>query len=222
MCANYYAMLSSHAALFGMPEPSFEYRSDIYPGYSAPLIFKNTQDHNHAWQWREAVFGLVPKWAKDLKVSKHTYNARSETVAEKPSFKNAWLKSQFCLIPAEKIYEPRYINDKAQRWAIQCEDDTPLTIAGLYEIAKIDDQIVRSFTLLTINADNHPLMQQFHKPEDEKRSVVIIPAHLRDDWLSVDYQHANELLLDINPKDYKAYFEPKPTVQKQHPQTSLF
>jgi putative SOS response-associated peptidase YedK len=209
MCANYLAMLAAHAELFGMPIPTFAYQAQIYPNYAAPLIFKNTTNNN-AWEWREAVFGLIPKWSKDKKIAKHTYNARSETVQEKPSFKTAWLKSQFCLIPAEKIYEPRYIDGKAQRWAIQPKDDSPFTMAGIYEIAKIEGQIIRSFSLLTINAVGHPLMQQFHQPEDEKRSVVIIPADLRDDWLSVKHQHAKELLLHINAEDYKSYHDAKP------------
>lgn len=221
MCANFLAMQAAHAALFGMPIPTFDYKAEIYPHYNAPLIFKNVINNN-SWEWREAVFGLIPKWSLDSKIAKHTYNSRTETVAEKPSFKNAWFKSQFCLIPAEKIYEPRYIDHKAQRWAIQREDEMPFTIAALYEIAKIDDQIIRSFSLLTINADNHQLMKQFHKPDDEKRSVVIVPEHLRDDWLGINYKHANELLLDINSEEYKTYPEAKPTQSKSYDQFSLF
>lgn len=222
MCANYYSLLRQHASLFDMPEPSFEYREDIYPGYSAPLIFKNKRQPIPQWEWREAIFGLVPKWAKDSKVSKHTYNARSESIAEKPSFKTAWHKSQFCLIPAEKIYEPRYVDGKAQRWGIQRVDETPFTLAGLYEIAKINDQIIRSFTLITINADGHPLLQQFNKIEEEKRSVVIIPPQLREHWLSANYQTANQMLSLLNSHEYKSYFEPKPFILKENLQSSLF
>lgn len=222
MCANYYAMLRSHASLFGLPEPTFDYREEIYPGYSAPLIFKNNLHPTKHWEWREAVFGLVPKWSKDIKVSKHTYNARSESIPDKPSFKAAWSKRQFCLIPAEKFYEPRYVDGKAQRWAIQREDELPFTIAGLYEIAKINDQIIRSFALITINADSHPLLQQFNKQEEEKRSIVIIPPQFRDQWLSANHQQATQMLTLLNSHEFKSYFEPKATLIKDNPQASLF
>ncbi|RMS46137.1 hypothetical protein ALP71_05269, partial [Pseudomonas coronafaciens pv. garcae] len=50
-------------------------------------------------------FGLIPSWSKDSKIARRTYNARSETAAEKPSFRNAWRHSQHCIIPAVAIYE---------------------------------------------------------------------------------------------------------------------
>ena len=58
-------------------------------------------------------------------------------------------------------------------------------------------------TMLTINADNHPFMSQFHKPEDEKRSIVVIePEHLKD-WLNMHHEEAFELLLPMGG-DYLA------------------
>ena len=68
----------SQAIQLGLFEPTFEYKADIYPGYDCPLIF-STGD---AIEWREVKFGLVPKWAKDLKICRNTYNARIETVHE--------------------------------------------------------------------------------------------------------------------------------------------
>ena len=52
-------------------------------------------------------------------------------------------------------------------------------------------------SMLTINADNHPSMKQFHKPEDEKRSVIIIPPDLRESWLNCNYQDAKEFFFDM-------------------------
>ena len=111
---------------------------------------------------------MIPPWNHDLKFSKYTYNARTETVDKKPSFRHAWAKSQFALIPVEKIYEPRYVNGKAERWGIYRQDGLPFTVAAIYDSTVIDGQQVRSMSMLTINADNHPFMSQFHKPEDEK------------------------------------------------------
>ncbi len=145
-------------------------------------------------QWREVRFGMIPKWAKDTSITRYTYNARSETVHEKPSFRHAWHNSQFGLIPVQTIYEPKYINGKAQRWGIQQQDNQPFTVAAIYEVAKIGEDIIRSMSMLTINADNHPFMAQFHRPDAKKRSIVVIPPKQRMQWLRGDFKHAHEFL----------------------------
>ena len=94
------------------------------------------------------MFGMVPKWAKDTSFAKHTYNARSETVANKLSFKHAWYNNQFELIPVQTIFEPKYIEGKSHRYGIHREDNEPFTVAALYEIVKIGEQIIRSMTIL--------------------------------------------------------------------------
>ena len=136
----------------------------------------------------------MPKWAKDTSMAKYTYNARSETVMDKPSFKRAWYNNQFALIPVQTIFEPKYIEGKAHRYGIEREDGERFTVAALYEIVEIGEQIVRSMTMLTINADNHPFMSQFHKPENEKRSIVVIEPEHRQDWLNMHHEDAFELL----------------------------
>lgn len=201
MCANYEPINKSQAIQLGLFEPTFEYKADIYPGYDCPLIF-STGD---AIEWREVKFGLVPKWAKDLKICRNTYNARTETVHEKPSFRNAWAKSQFALIPVQTIFEPRYTDDgKAERWGIYRKDHQPFTVAAIYENTLINGNQVRSMSMLTINADNHPFMKQFHKPEDEKRSVIIIPPDLRESWLNCNHQDAKEFFFDMSIDEFDA------------------
>ncbi|MDN2701194.1 SOS response-associated peptidase family protein [Janthinobacterium sp. SUN100] len=54
-----------------------------------------------------AMFGMVPHWA-DHKLARQTYNARTEAVARKPSFRSAWKRKQFCIIPAANFFEPNY------------------------------------------------------------------------------------------------------------------
>ncbi|MCV2223917.1 SOS response-associated peptidase [Pseudomonas mercuritolerans] len=60
-------------------------------------------------------------------------------------------------------------------------------VAGLWEKwhEPCTDRILRSFTMLTFNADDHPFMRNYRKPEDEKRMVVILPKELYADWLKV-------------------------------------
>lgn len=62
---------------------------ETWPGYLAPLIRKAKDQSTHSRELAVGLFGLVPHWSKDLTIGRRTYNARSETVAEKPSFRDA-------------------------------------------------------------------------------------------------------------------------------------
>ena len=130
------------------------------------------------------LFGLVPHWATDTTISKSIYNCRSETAAEKPSFRDAYRRNQRCIIPAKAIYEPDWRSGKAIATRIEHVSGDPLGIAGLWSSWKSPKKDwVHSFTMLTINADAHPLMNQFHKPTDEKRMVAILPPQHYQAWL---------------------------------------
>lgn len=193
MCANYEPISRDRVQLLDLLEPTFQYKQDIFPGGDCPLIFSNQGQV----EWREVKFGLVPKWAKDLKICRNTYNARTETIDQKPSFKHAWFKSQFALIPVETIFEPKYIDGKSHWYGIKRTDGLPFTVAALYESAMIDDKQVRSMSMLTINADQHPFMSQFHKPEDEKRSIIVIPEQHRNDWMNCKYDEARDFFFEM-------------------------
>ena len=131
-------------------------------------------------------FGLIPHWAKDEKIVRQTYNARSETAHEKPSFRDAWRLSRHCIIPADAIFEPDWRSGKAVGTRIVRTDGKPMGIAGLWTGWKNpkDGQTLRSFTMLTVNADDHEFMRNYHKPEDEKRMIVILHDDQYDAWLS--------------------------------------
>jgi len=80
--------------------------ADVWPGYAGIFIRhpREAQQGNGVAPWREAMagsFGLIPHWAKDPSLAKKTYNARSETVASKPSYRDAWRLGRRCIIPAE-------------------------------------------------------------------------------------------------------------------------
>ena len=147
---------------------------------------------------REALsglFGLVPHWASDLKIARNTYNARTETVAEKPSFRDAWRQARHCIIPAEAIFEPDWRSGKAVPTRIERVDGLPMGIAGLWASWKSPQgQYIHSFTMLTINADEHALMKSFHKPADEKRMVVILPEDRFDGWLCAHPEQSMEYM----------------------------
>jgi len=162
---------------------------EMWPGYLGPFIrrheFADVEDE--AVPEREVLlgsFGLIPHWATDTKIARQTYNARSETVAVKPSYRDAWKKAHHCIIPADAFYEPDWRSGKAIPTRISRADGEPMGIAGLWSWWKSPEgDVLHSYTILTINADEHPLMKQFHKPTDEKRMVVILPENRYDEWL---------------------------------------
>ena len=195
MCSHYEAVKDAQRLQrqFGVSPAApgeLAVKTDMWPGYLGAFI----RSHPHAGVGDDAVppveclpglFGLVPHWATDLKMTKSTFNARSETAAEKPSFRDAWKKSQHCIIAAEAIYEPDWRSGKAVATRISATDGSALGIAGLWSSWKSEQgELVHSFTMLTISAAKHPLMQNFHKPADEKRMVVILPPAQYQHWLA--------------------------------------
>jgi putative SOS response-associated peptidase YedK len=191
MCSHYQQVKEREKFLkvFGVEPPPEDGKLDMWPGYLGSFIRK----HPHSDVGDEAVpaaealnglFGLVPHWATDTKITKSTYNCRSETAAVKPSFREAYKRNQRCIIPADAFYEPDWRSGKAVATRIEHVDGQPLGIAGLWSSWKDPKNgWVHSFTMLTINADAHPLMNHFHKPTDEKRMVAILTVDRYPEWL---------------------------------------
>jgi putative SOS response-associated peptidase YedK len=177
----------------GVDLPS-AYPEETFPGYLSPLVVKSRQSERVACGL--ARFGLIPAWAKYDKISRHTYNARSETVHEKPSFRDAWRHAQHCIIAADAIFEPDWRSGRAVPTRITRADGDPLGIAGLWACWRSPDgALVHSYTMLTIPAGDHALMRCFHRPEDEKRMVVILPEAAFGDWLDAPAHRSREFLL---------------------------
>jgi putative SOS response-associated peptidase YedK len=202
MCAHYQGLRQPQSYLhaFGAQPPEGVLRTDIWPGYESGFIRRppeaDTGDEAvPARQALKGLFGLVPHWAKDLSLAKRTYNARSETVADKPSFRDAWRRAQHCIIPAEAIFEPDWRSGRAVSARIARADGQPMGIAGLWaQWTSPQGERLHSFTMLTINADAHPLMKQFHKPGEEKRMVVVLPEAQYGDWLQARAQDRLDFL----------------------------
>lgn len=133
---------------------------------------------------------MIPHWAKDTTIGRHTYNARIESVHQKPSFATAWRRAQHCIIPAAAIYEPDHRSGKPKPTRISRADGKPMGIAGLWDQCRLPTGDILSFTMLTMNADDHPVMRNFHKEVDEKRMVVILPETDYDAWLKAKPQES--------------------------------
>ena len=102
-----------------------------YPGYLAPIVVKSQESGRIACGL--ARFGLVPAWARDATIGRRTYNARSETVAEKPSYRAAWRRRHFAIALADGFFEPCYESGRAVRWRITRADGAPFGIACIWD-----------------------------------------------------------------------------------------
>lgn len=197
MCSNFKPIKRDHASFvkqqFDCELPDGHWREEAYPTYPAPFIY--LEDGKPKCEL--AQFGLVPHWAKDKKkFGVKTYNARFETVHEKPSYRSAWKERRFGLILMDSFYEPNWESGKAIRWRIHRSDLKPSLAASIWErfVDKETGEIVMSFSMLTVNADGHEVMKHFHKPQDEKRSIVVLDENNYLPWLRASHLEARELL----------------------------
>ena len=174
-----------------------EWKTEIWQDYAAPILIGAA----HGRQALCGDYSMIPKKHLAPGVRRFsTMNARAETIATLRSYAPAWRAGQLCLVPMMAFYEPGYESGKAERWRIAMADDAPFAVAGLYRAwVEADGSTSYSFTQITINADTHAVMQRFHKPGEEKRSLVIVPPGRYDDWLSCR-----------NPQQARSFLTPCP------------
>ena len=185
MCSNYRAVTQSDRLLqyFGVFREKNEVPVDTWPLGLAPFI-RLHEDGSGNKVCDDGIFGLLPHFQAEMAAGRKTYNARSETVAKLPSFRDAWKRGQRCIIPAEWIYEPNWETGNAVRWKISRADTAAMGIAGLYtRWTAPDNRTMFTFAMLTVNAEGHPVMRRMQRPEDEKRMVVILDQDEYGPWL---------------------------------------
>lgn len=203
MCSHYQAIgraevLQQHFGVEPPIPPAPMARPDMWPGYEGVFIRRPAwaDAGDEAVPEREAVqgrWGLIPHWARDGKL-RNTFNARSETVDTKPSFKDAWRQSQRCIVPAEAVYEPDWRGGRAVPARLSLQDEAPMGLAGLWSVWKSAQGWVHSYTLLTVHADGHDLLRHLHRPEEEKRMVAILAPDAYAAWLSGTPAQAAQLI----------------------------
>jgi putative SOS response-associated peptidase YedK len=132
-------------------------------------------------------WGLVPFWAKDISIGNKMINARSESIAEKPSFRSAFKKRR-CLIPADGFYEWKGEKGRKQPMFITLPDQKPFAFAGLWETWNKDDQdsIYKSCTIITTQASES--IRDIHH-----RMPVILKPPAYESWLDPGNQNVVEL-----------------------------
>ena len=145
-------------------------RWNIAPTQDAPVLVSDRHRRFvDAFRW-----GLVPHWSKDPSMGARMINARSETVATKPAFRDAWRDRRRCLVLADGFYEWKRPaggqGPKTPFW-IGMEDGRPFGMAGLWERWGPKDAPLHSFTVLT--TEPNPLLRQIH----DRMPVVLSPEH---------------------------------------------
>jgi putative SOS response-associated peptidase YedK len=142
-------------------------------------------------------WGLVPFWAKDVSIGNRMINARAETVASKPSFRNAFKKRR-CLIPASGFYEWKGEKGQKQPYYITIPSGEPFAFAGLWETwnEKDNDSVYKSCTIITTSASESIV-------ELHNRMPVILKPEVYEKWLDSKIHDIKELQIIIN--DYLNY-----------------
>lgn len=175
----------------------------VYPRSPGPFIRRTKDDAGFSLEQAVGNWGLIPWFAKAPRLSYATNNARSEELASKASYKQPWARGQRCIIPVSDFDEPCWETGKNVWWRFRREDGALLGLAGLWNtwIDKATGEIHESYTMLTINADHHPLMSRMHKPDaklpaeqQDKRSVILIDREDVDAWLEAPVDEAKTLL----------------------------
>ena len=146
-------------------------------------------------------WGLVPSWAKDPKIGNRMINARSETLAEKPSFRTAF-KRRRCLIPADGFYEWKREGKAKKPMLITVNPGDLFAFAGLWETWKQpDDSWLLTCAIITTSANE--FMKSIHD-----RMPVILPRESEASWLDPEEQDTamlSELLLPYDSDRMEAY-----------------
>ncbi len=156
-------------------------------------------------------WGLIPRWAKDPSIGSRMINARSETAAEKPSFRAA-MRYRRCLIPSDGFYEWKKVNGQKQPMRVQIKEGGVFAIAGLWEHWQSHDgSEIESCTLLTTNP-NEKL-----RPIHNRMPVIIHPDDFKL-WLDPGVQDPADVqhLLRPYPAEDMSFYPVSTHVNSPH------
>ncbi|MCF8554527.1 MAG: SOS response-associated peptidase [Candidatus Nanopelagicales bacterium] len=181
------------SAIFG---PNF----NVAPTHQIPAVLSREDETLlAAFTW-----GLVPTWAKDPAIGARMINARSETAAEKPSFRSALVKRR-CIVPADGWYEWQGSPGKKTPYYFSAPNESVLGLAGIYESWKQPDgQLLWSAAILTQEARS-----DFSYIHD--RMPVLVTPELQDLWLKSPTNPLNDVL-DVAPSIDIQTWEVSPAV----------
>ena len=173
----------------GLKFPTIEPRYNIAPTQPIWCVVNQNQTAIAT----KLSWGLIPSWEKDPAKARRHFNARSETAAEKPSFRSAF-KSRRCVILADGFYEWESQGKSKQPFHVTREDDGLLWLAGLWEIGNNDAGPGDNCTILTTAANE--FMTPLHH-----RMPVILKSHDISMWIDEDFADTDQLQSLLKPCD---------------------
>jgi putative SOS response-associated peptidase YedK len=132
-----------------------------------------------------------------------TNNARIESVAERPTYRDAWRGNRRCIIPAQSYQEPNWETGRNVWWQMRRIDGLPWALAGIWSewTRPETGEILPNYSMLTMNCDGHPLLSRLHKPDpalppdrQDKRAVIRLRVEDWDCWLNGTIEQAMALV----------------------------
>jgi putative SOS response-associated peptidase YedK len=183
----------------------FDFRY-FYKAFEQPVIPVITQQN--PGEVRLMQWGLIPAWTRDMrqasKIRNGTYNARAESLDEKPSFRKA-AAGQRCLVPVSGFYEWQHVSGQKIPWYIQEKNNQLFALAGIYDLwtDPESNQEWQTFSIVTTRANS--LMEKIHN--SKKRMPVILDSENDSGWLSSDIgsQEKERILRPYNATAMRAY-----------------
>lgn len=198
MCGRYTLKTDAETLerIFGHPVPTgYQPRYNIAPAQQVLTILAEGDEVRPAMlRW-----GLIPFWADDPAIGNRMINARAESVAEKPAFRNAFRKRR-CVVLADGFYEWQKRPDGKRPLWIRTRDEQPFAFAGLWERWDRGADPIESCTILTRDAS--PFMRDIHH-----RMPVVLDAAAVNEWLSpeADDGRLQELINSAETMDFQAH-----------------
>jgi len=191
MCGRFVLLtdLSEITESFNIQEIACDYKTgkNISPGQLVTAVVQEDKNHLVNFRW-----GLIPSWAKGPSIGSRMFNARAETVAEKPSFISAFKKRR-CLIIADGFYEWQKPGKGKNPFYFSLQSGRPFGFAGLYESWESPDKKqIQTCTIITTAANE--LILPVHD-----RMPVILPKDKESIWMNLENQNEGALLSLLKP-----------------------
>ena len=201
MCSRFHSVIDASVfkCSFGIELPICEQHRNVCAGEKSFFIKKRSGSFSGNGYSAEkdvclGFFGLSPQYS-DTTAGHASYNTPYEAIHKSAIFSQAWNTGKRCIIPATAIFEPNLKSGRIHEVCISRVDETPLGIAGIWwSISLPDGKSVECFTMLTVDAEDYPLMQFLLMPFDAKRIVVILNRDDYTNWLDGDVSEAAKLV----------------------------
>ncbi len=196
VCGRYALIISGRtlAEHFDLPSaPELAPRYNVAPTQRVPVVRSGAASPRELAELR---WGLVPFWAKEASIGARMINARSETAASKPAFRQA-MRRRRCLVAASAFYEWKQQPDGKQPFVVRFRDLRPFAFAGLWERWQPSDgDALETCTILTTSPN------AVVAPLHDRMPVILDPASY-DEWLAAGElsDHRRELLLAPCPPE---------------------